>query len=571
MFGARMGLTPTRRLRRLVLVLAVAAAWPLVAGARYRQSYDAWTHMFFADHYRRDWWALWEPRWYGGFPVVSYPPLAHQLVGLLGFAVGVEAAWAIVLLGTLIALPFAAVAFARRFVGSRAAWYAGLVTPFVPAVPLAAHTFGQLPTLFGLACALTGLAFLADFMRTGRRCDGYRAGLWLTAAAAAHHGTLLFLPWGVGAVCVHRLVGCRDPLFRLTRRLVPWAACTAAGAGLIIWPFWVWGFSQTPQTPIDHLSRHAFIADPAAAGVFFWPMYGPLVAVLPAALRLGLRRRTLGLALLVGFCFALGLGGTTPLPALLFGPGWEWLTYDRFALWAAVGLTPFAGLLAVRLGRIPPGWIRRTVGLTASGVLGASALYAGNFAAINSTQPRLLDLEPVVRFLESEDARGWRYVTFGFGDQFARLSLLTDTPTVDGNYPTGRLWPVLRSSGLGSLDAARWLADGLSRLDVLMDRLSEAGVRWAFVNHRDYLRLLEARGWRRAGVLPNGAEVWENPAAVLPPASPGPDFPPLAAVSWGILPVVSLAAAVGFTVIPGHYVRASRKARDCGLAQIRPV
>jgi hypothetical protein len=43
--------------------------------------------------------------------------------------------------------------------------------------------------------------------------------------------------------------------------------------------------------------------------------------------------------------FSLGLGGTTPLPRLLFGANWAWLTYDRFSLWAGLALLPLAGLL----------------------------------------------------------------------------------------------------------------------------------------------------------------------------------------------------------------------------------
>lgn len=544
-----MGLRRTRGLWRLVLVVAVAAAWPLVAGARYRQSYDAWTHMFFADHYRRDWWGLWEPRWYGGFPVVSYSPLVHQLTGLLSLAVGVELAWAGVLFGTLVALPFAVTVFARRFVGSRAAWYAGLLTPLIPAVPMAAHTFGQLPTLVALTLSLVGLGFLADFLRTGRRPEGIRAGLWLSAAAAAHHGTLLLLPWGIAAVGVHRLLGRRGSPVRVAGRLMAWAVGTAAGVGVVIWPFWVWSLGQTLQTPIDHLSRHSFTADPAAARVFFWPMYGPLVVAVPLVQRIGLRRR-FGPGLLFGVCFVLGLGGTTPLPALLFGAGWEWLTYDRFALWAAVALTPLLGRLVVGLQRLRPKRVRRAVTLTGGLILAGSALYAGNFAALNRAQPPLLDLEPVVAFLNQDHVRGWRYVTFGFGDQFGRVSLLTEAESVDGNYPTGRPWAVLRSSGLGALDGALWLAGGLDRLGAVLDYLPPAGVRWAFVNHPAYVPLLEARGWERVGVLANGVEVWENPAAERPPMWPKPEFPALAVLSWGVLPTLSLAAAAGFTLGP---------------------
>ena len=65
------------------MVLALCFHGPFVAAGFYRFSWDASTHMFFADHYRRSWFALWEPRWFGGFSVSSYPPLVHQLLALL--------------------------------------------------------------------------------------------------------------------------------------------------------------------------------------------------------------------------------------------------------------------------------------------------------------------------------------------------------------------------------------------------------------------------------------------------------------------------------------------------------
>jgi len=89
--------SPDRRLRQAV-ALALAFHWPLVAAARYRRSFDAYVHLFFADHYRRGWWSLWEPRWYTGFSVTSYPPLVHQVIALLSLPLGLEAAGAVVLL-----------------------------------------------------------------------------------------------------------------------------------------------------------------------------------------------------------------------------------------------------------------------------------------------------------------------------------------------------------------------------------------------------------------------------------------------------------------------------------------
>src|SRR5512133_548959 len=94
--------------------------------ARYRLSYDAYNHMFFGDHYRLDWWSLWEPRWYTGFEVTSYPPLVHQLIGLFGHLMGVDAAFGLLLWAVLSAYPLAVYAFCRIFTGKVAAGYTAL-------------------------------------------------------------------------------------------------------------------------------------------------------------------------------------------------------------------------------------------------------------------------------------------------------------------------------------------------------------------------------------------------------------------------------------------------------------
>src|SRR5688572_24736100 len=85
-----------RRLR-LALLVSFFAHGLFILTARYRLSYDAYTHMLFADHYAADWFSLWEPRWYTGFEIVSYPPLIHQLIALFIPLIGFDAAYALIL------------------------------------------------------------------------------------------------------------------------------------------------------------------------------------------------------------------------------------------------------------------------------------------------------------------------------------------------------------------------------------------------------------------------------------------------------------------------------------------
>ncbi|MDH3539338.1 MAG: hypothetical protein OEP52_05035, partial [Acidimicrobiia bacterium] len=82
----------------LVAALALATLFhgTLLAMGSFRHTYDAYVHIFFADHYTRGWFTTWEPRWYTGFTVTSYPPGTHQLTALLSKLIGLEAGFAVV-------------------------------------------------------------------------------------------------------------------------------------------------------------------------------------------------------------------------------------------------------------------------------------------------------------------------------------------------------------------------------------------------------------------------------------------------------------------------------------------
>ena len=53
-------------------------------------TYDALVHLFFAEHYSKDWFEPWDYRWFTGFTVHGYPPLVHQSMALLSYIGGLK-------------------------------------------------------------------------------------------------------------------------------------------------------------------------------------------------------------------------------------------------------------------------------------------------------------------------------------------------------------------------------------------------------------------------------------------------------------------------------------------------
>jgi len=551
--------------RRVLLAILLAFIFNgfFILTARYRLSYDAFTHMFFADHYARDWFSLWDTRWFGGFEVISYPPLVHQLIALLSRVIGIDAAYAAIQWIVVTTYPLAVYVFSRIFFGRSVSSYAALGTTFLSSLYYAAYAFGQLPTLTATLFALFGLAALADFLRSGNILRCMLAIALMIVTMASHHATLLFLPWPAMAVIIHIFLNQKVNKPAFFRRLCLFLIFSIIGGLIVIWPFWLWGTTQKIQTPIDHLSRHNFFKDPMAFLAFFLPMYGGLTVLFPFVLWKGFNLRYLGLTLAFLILLILGLGGTTPLPYWIFRSGWEWLTYDRFAFWGSLMLIPFLGIPLIHIRRILPRWLAIQTELISSHlskplfsiqkkfklqtaatimaffVFAMVAFVVGSIPTLFHTQPNALDMQPIVNFLNTEDHSSWRYLTFGFGDQMAYLSRLTNATTMDGSYFTARTLPELRESGIGLIDTAFWSIKGVAALDPILQKSGEFGVRWGFVDRKEYIPELRKNGWVFIKELKNGVQLWENPLAVLPKPIQPPQENPLASFSWGVFPMLS--------------------------------
>jgi hypothetical protein len=545
-------LTTDRALPLLAIVLlALAVHGPLLLMQLPANSYDANTHIFFAAHYAHHWFSPWNEKWFGGMSQTTYPPLTHQWIALFSHLFGLTGAYMFVQLAVILLLPVGMYRYALLWVPEREASYAALGSVFLGSLAMLVYQSGQLPTTTAAALTLNALPYFYRWTRDAGVMPLLKGAALSLAGAAAHHVTFLF-----GAVLFALPVLWLSVLDRqesprksssamvLVRGIV-FGVLTLAATFVMLLPYFI-SLRQNPisQLPIPHGSRDNYILSPHS-GMNFWviPM-GALILAIPYILLKGSAERRLR-PLLFGWYLTtlLGLGGTTPVGRLLLGRAFEVLTFERFTFWATLMALPFVGLLA---SWMIDRWNRRAVVL-----LGIAAVYSCAmsvawvvFNPINSGDFRV---QPVIDFLNREEHAKYRYITLGFGNQFAKVSTYANAGSLDGDYNSARLLPELTAYGAGQLYNSKYYGTaGMEALRAILKHADQYGLRYIFVRDRYYEPLLAFAGWRQAETYDNGAtSLWTKDD--VPPAKHidfGSAVPTVwEGVMWGLVPIgVSLLA-----------------------------
>ena len=545
-----------------IILLALAVHGPLLLMQLPVTSYDANTHMFFASHYAGHWFNPWNEKWYGGFSQTTYPPLAHQWIALFSHVLGLPLAYMFVQLCVVLLLPVGVFRYARLWVDERSASYAAIGSIFLGSLALLVYQSGQLPTTFAAALTLNALPFFYDWARDARFSALLKGVAISVAAAAVHHVTMIFgmalFAWPVlwlaaaDARREDRKTGAapimRAALFTLV---------VAVGIIVVLLPLFMAPQAATGQVPIPHGSRDNYILNPAS-GMNFWVIpHGLLLLALPFVFLRGCSNPRLR-PLFFGWFLTLliGLGGTTPVAQVLLGTipkalvGVDFfnvLTYERFTFWATLMTLPIVGLLASELIRRMPRFA--PVALAVAAVL-TCALAVGwtYYRPINSSP---FKVDQVVGFLQNEGHAKFRWMTLGFGNQFARVSREVDASSVDGDYNSARLLPELQASGAGQLYNAKYFGTaGMEALRSMLKHANQYGLKYVFVRDRYYEPLLAFAGWRQAEVYDNGnVTLWVKDD--VPPARKldfGVTVPAWQGLMWGTLPMLSSLFAIFLVV-----------------------
>ncbi len=542
----------------LTFLVAFLIHAPLMLMKLPLRSYDTNFHIFFASHYAQHWFDPWNPKWYAGFSQTTYPPLPQQWIAVVSRLTGLDMGYMLVQFIGILLLALGVYRFSLLWVDRRAASYAALASVLLGSETFLVYSAGQLGTTFAAPLYLNALPYIYEWVR-GNNWRSLLKGVALaTAAAAAHHATLLFgsflfaLP--VLALAIydlrqsHRSVG-SGFIFRT----IFVTALVGTMIAVVLLPFWI-ALIKYPvtQVPIPHPSRANYFLSPEFGINYFLVPYGALVLLFPFIFLRGSSTPRLR-PLLIGFWVAmlLGLGATTPISRLLLGRAYEVLTMERFTYWATLLAVPFVGLFVEKLID-KARWRSLAAVVVAGGLTCAAAVGWGEY---RPAEAESFQVDSVATWLNRDGHDRYRYVTLGFGNKIARLAVLTDASSVDGEWNSGRLLPELTEHGAGALTSSKYFGkSGIDALSAVLQHADRYGLKWVFVRDPYYEPLLVFSGWRRVDDLQDHTiAVWGKDD--VPPATPidSPQRPERwEGILWGILPIGSSILAMGLVLIPNR-------------------
>ncbi|MCU1298900.1 MAG: integral rane protein [Acidobacteriaceae bacterium] len=546
---------------RMIVLLGLAIHGPLLAmQLPISTSYDANFHIFFASHYAQHWFNPWNVKWFAGFSQTTYPPLVHQWIAVFSHLIGLNMAFMLVQLIAVLLMPIGVYRFSRLWVDERASSYAALFSVFVGAVAFLVYSAGQLPTTLSFPIYLLALPYFYDWSRSADFGSLIKGVFLILAAGSVHHVTLIFgaVPFALPVLWLAWMDRKRDSsgLAVLSRAAI-FAILAAIGVGIVLMPYWI-SIIQHPieQIPIPHASRSNLLMNILYLTNYFLMPYGALLLAFPFVVWIGATNRRLW-PLLFGFwvTFILALGGTTPLPKLVFGRAFEILTFERFTLWASFMSLPIVGLIAERL--LDRYRVKAAVGLALGAVLTLCMpmawLSLSPFKA-NSD----LNVDAVIGFLNRDGHDQYRYLTLGFGNSLPRISTYSIANSVDGEYNSARLLPEFTHYGTAQLTSAKYFGtQGMESLRAMLAHANHYGLKFIFIHDPYYEPLVAFAGWRHIETYDQGEiTVWSKDDT--PPARPIPsDAIPTAmeGLMWGTLPIgSSILAILLLLFIPDHRI-----------------
>ena len=537
-------------------------------------TYDALIHLFFADHYADSWFDPWEYRWYTGFTVQSYPPLVHQVIGILSYIGGLKFGMYTVALLAIVLFITGVYRYTLLMTGSRRiAGYGAVLAVFSSTFVETLHIFGQLPSITALSILLHSMTEIYLWIKTGKIRYFLTSVTMLAVTVTSHHvtpifGMVFFIAPLIGMAVMdasrERVNSYKELTFKIfwnTTLKHFWRIAKFGGTSLFlivfcIFPYW-YNSKRNPitQVAIPHGSRDNFLEITSSGLVFFVIPWGIFLFVLPYFFYRYFSKRYIFFGLSFALLTILGTGGTTPIPLMMLGEtAFNILTLDRFTLWATIMALPIFAEFAYRMvegdlkvlvqEKFGEVYHRVIGGLIAGGML-FMVLFTMTLGYFRPSQPAKINMLPIVNFLGADSHDSWRYLPLGFGDQMAWLSAQTTAMTVDGNYHSARRLPELTTRAIERIENSKFRGvEGIGSLQQFLTVPEKYNLKYIFSNDKFYDPILYYCGWQRLQQLENGIMVWEKlNVPPIPQIIPKEDVPTIMKIMWGIIPLTTVLLA----------------------------
>ena len=530
----------------------------------FENTYDAFVHIFFAEHYASHWFDQWNYKWYTGFTVTSYPPQVHMLIALLSKLVGLKGGFIIVTLLSIVLFIRGVFYFSQLWVSERSAAYASCAATVCSSYVEAVHIFGQLPSITGIAILLNTLPVVYTWVMLKKKRHLLLSLGLLSIITTTHHvttifGMVFFIFPVLGLALMDKAVIQRGSItithFLLALKkdffsLLFFGICSIIVTVSSIFPYWYWSKSDPiSQIPIPHGSRDSFLEVLSSGLVFFLIPWGLMLLFLPYLFHSVFKRRNLILGISVALAFVLGTGGTTPIPLKMLGEtAFNILTLDRFTYWATILSLPFWGDFIYQLvqGDLKQ-HIVSTIGrtgfrlilVTFAFVTVGSTIFIMNIGYFRPFQPDKIEIQPIKNFLSRDNHDQWRFLTLGFGDQVAWLTANTEALSIDGNYHSARRLPEMTTRVVERLENAKYQGlQGLGALHQFLTVPEKYNLKYIFNNDKFYEPILYFSGWNNVQRLENNIDIWEKPdIPKLPDLLPRKEIPKVQQLMWSLYPI----------------------------------
>ncbi len=149
------------------------------------------------------------------------------------------------------------------------------------------------------------------------------------------------------------------------------------------------------------------------------------------------------------------------------------------------------------------------------------------------------DVNPIVKFLNSDGRDQYRYLTLGYANAMSKIACYTNAPSIDGEYNSARTLPEMTRHGVGQLSSAKFYhSEGMEALSEILRHANKYGLKYIFVHDAYYNPILTFAGWRQIDDFNHGeTTVWTTLGVPKATKIPSPLEPPVwQGIMWGTVP-----------------------------------